>query len=184
MMNHRHKNRLFLLLATIGLLGFGTAQAQPYGMMGWGGHCPQAQGQGKGTWQPMDAKARQARTAEHLDRFKAELKITAAQESAWQSFAEKARQQFDSMPEQCPMVAANTTPTTPLSAPERMDKGIEFMKQRLTRMEAMSAAMKDLYAALTPEQKTVADQHFNRSFQSMQGQGRGQGRGRMMQQNR
>jgi Spy/CpxP family protein refolding chaperone len=42
-----------------------------------------------------------------------------------------------------------------------MEKGIEFMKQRLSHMEVMLGALKDLYAALTPEQRAIADKHFS-----------------------
>ena len=34
------------------------------------------------------------------------------------------------------------------------------MKQRETELEASTAVLKNLYAALTPEQKAIADQSF------------------------
>lgn len=46
------------------------------------------------------------------------------------------------------------------SAPERMSQHTEMMKQRLAGMETMANAVKDLYAILTPEQKAIADKHF------------------------
>lgn len=44
--------------------------------------------------------------------------------------------------------------------PDRMALRTEFMKQRVAGMESLNAAMKDLYALLTPEQKALADQRF------------------------
>lgn len=52
------------------------------------------------------------------------------------------------------------------STPERLSQRAEFAKQRAASMEAMTAALKDLYAALTPEQKTIADQYFGRAHMS------------------
>ncbi len=99
----------------------------------------------------------------HLAALKVELKITPAQENAWQAFAAKTRQRTDAMiarheqrkPEP---QAAN------LTAPERMAQHTERMKQRIAGMEARTAAVKDLYAVLTPEQKTIADKQFSRGF--------------------
>ena len=45
-------------------------------------------------------------------------------------------------------------------APDQLAQHTEFMKQRIGTMDAMSAALKDLYAVLTPEQKAKADQRF------------------------
>ncbi|MBP9713542.1 MAG: Spy/CpxP family protein refolding chaperone [Sterolibacterium sp.] len=155
-----------------------TVWAEPggWGMMGAGPEaCPHEKGMMRGK---MSGKAGQADFAAaataRLDKLKTTLKITAAQETAWQAFAGKAKQQIESMqtmraPSPSQPAAANTPA---LSAPERMDKGIEFMKQRLTNMEAMNTALKDLYAVLTPEQKAVADQHFSHHPE--------QRRGRMM----
>lgn len=90
----------------------------------------------------------------HLADLKAELKIGTAQEAAWQSFAGKARQQAETMQAmRGKMLDATGT------APERMAQRTEAMKQQIANMETMSAALKDLYAVLTPEQKAIADQH-------------------------
>ena len=48
----------------------------------------------------------------------------------------------------------------PGSAPELLAQQTEHMKQRQAEMAANAAALKDLYATLTPEQKVVADQRF------------------------
>ena len=110
-----------------------------------------------------DAANLQAMIDKHLEKIKGELKITAAQEGAWQAFAGKRKQQASdaqAMREKLWQGASATTAAAPIPAPERMEKGIEFMKQRLSQMETMHGALKDLYAALTPEQRTAADKLF------------------------
>ena len=86
---------------------------------------------------------------------KAELKITKAQEAAWQAYSAKAREQAGIM-----LAMHGTMQSTEGTAPERMAQRAALMKQRLAGMETMSAALRDLYAVLTPEQKAIADQQF------------------------
>jgi Spy/CpxP family protein refolding chaperone len=92
---------------------------------------------------------------QRMGELKSELKITAAQEPAWQAFTGKAKQQAQTMQANRTKMQEAGGPT-----PDRMAQRSEFMKQRLAGMESMNAAMKDLYAVLTPEQKAVADQRF------------------------
>ena len=87
--------------------------------------------------------------------LKSELKITSGQETAWQAFVAKAKQQAEGV-----QAAITKMRDTQTSVPDRLAQRTEFMKQRLAGMETMTAAVKDLYAALTPEQKAVADQRF------------------------
>jgi len=113
----------------------------------------------------------------HLAALKVELKISSDQESAWKTFTDQARQQADTM------IARRTqmfsqAPATPLSAPERLAQRTEFAKQGLASMEVMSAAVKDLYAVLTPEQKTLADRLLAHGPMGGFGGGRGMGSGR------
>jgi len=61
--------------------------------------------------------------------------------------------------------AGDQAASTPTHAPERMARGIAFMKQRLSSMENMQAALQELYGTLTPEQQLIADRHFQRSHQ-------------------
>jgi hypothetical protein len=46
------------------------------------------------------------------------------------------------------------------TAPERMSQRATAMQQRAQAMETLTNAFNALYAVLTPEQKTLADQHF------------------------
>lgn len=92
-----------------------------------------------------------------LTALKDDLKITPSQEKDWQDFAGKAteignraiaaREKIREKPEQ--------------TVPERLDQRTQFMKQRLADMEQISAAAKKLYAALTPEQKAIADKELD-----------------------
>ena len=98
----------------------------------------------------------------HLAALKVELKITPNQETAWQAFAGKSRQQADAMIARHEQRRAQAPATnTNLTAPERMAQRTERMKQHVAGMEARTAAVKDLYSVLTPEQKAIADKQFS-----------------------
>lgn len=99
----------------------------------------------------------------HLSGLKSELRITAAQESAWQAFAEQKKQQAEAM--QKWMSSAQGSPQA--TAPERLELHSQMMKQRQEQMEKGTAAFKELYAVLSPEQKALAD----RGFGMMHGRG-------------
>lgn len=110
---------------------------------------------------------------EGLAALKAELGITAKQDSAWQAYADnvKKHQQtrqawFEKMHEA----------RSAGSAPERLEQHTEFMKQRQAEMEANVSALKNLYATLSPEQKEIADQRFG-GFRPGYGAGYGRGYG-------
>ncbi len=65
------------------------------------------------------------------------------------------------------------SPAAKLSAPELLAQRTERMKQGVASMETMTAAVKDLYGVLTPEQKTLADQQLARGPMGGFGGGRG-----------
>lgn len=101
------------------------------------------------TWRHHEGKFR-----EHFAKRQAELhdklKLNASQEAAWKTY-----------------VAAVTPPERParpdraqwqkLTAPERMEKIHDHMKQAEARMGNAVAATKTFYATLTPEQKKIFD---------------------------
>ncbi len=99
-----------------------------------------------------------ARVDQRLARLKEELKIAGNQESAWTAYAEKTRRNVKEMRDQ--MQAAMREPAA--TAPERFDRHIELMRKRLVNFENMDQALKELYAALTPEQRVILDRHFSR----------------------
>jgi periplasmic protein CpxP/Spy len=96
----------------------------------------------------------------HLKGLKADLKITAQQEPAWQAFSAKVAERAQAM--KAKMTERQQSAGAPLAAPDRMAQHIDDMNQRLASMQTMQAALKDLYAVLTPEQKAIADEHAQR----------------------
>jgi Spy/CpxP family protein refolding chaperone len=95
------------------------------------------------------------RMEQRLSHLKNELKITPEQESAWNAYAENAKTQASTME------AFRAQPPAAAQTPaERIEQRAERMNLRSKQITAMSAAVKDLYAVLTPEQKAVADLHF------------------------
>jgi len=132
----------------------------------------QAPGQGPGFYGHMGAMRGgpmfgdpSARADQHLTYLKERLSITPEQETQWQAYADSVKQQAQTMTS---MHAAMQS--TPGTSTERMDQHIAFMKLRISSMEAVDGAAKQLYAALTPEQKAVFDQ-------AGPGAGMGPGRG-------
>lgn len=127
------------------------------GMAGMGGHMME---RGHGHFDPA------AMIDGRLAYLKSALKITGAQETAWQAFSAKARQQGETMQA---MHAAMSSQTAAVSAPERMAQHEAMMKRQLGNMEAMDSALKGLYSVLTPEQKAIADQSFGRMHMAFGG---------------
>jgi len=127
-------------------MGYGPGPGYMMGGMGPGGMM------GYGYHHGNPAAAMDGRLAE----MKAELKITAAQETVWQAYAAQAKAQAESMQAWRAAMQAGAQGT----APERLAQHDAMMKQRVAQHEAMTAAFKDLYATLSPEQRAIADQSF------------------------
>jgi Spy/CpxP family protein refolding chaperone len=102
-----------------------------------------------------------ARVEGHLAALKVELKITPAQEKAWQTFADKTRKQAEARAAQRAKFQA-AKPAENMPAPERLAQRTARMKQAIAGMEARTAAVTELYAVLSPEQKALADKQFAR----------------------
>jgi protein CpxP len=99
----------------------------------------------------------QERMDQHAKRMHDALKITPAQEGAWQAYLSAMK---SNMPQrgQFDRAAFKDMP-----APQRMEKHIEMAKAHIARMESNLAATKTFYATLTPEQQKVFDEkasHF------------------------
>ncbi len=89
--------------------------------------------------------------------LKAELKITDAQAPQWNAFADTLRSNakaHQAMHEQM------TKGGMPSAWPDRLAAQQKTLATRLDAVKALEAAAKPLYAALTDEQKRVADQLF------------------------
>jgi len=144
------------LLTGLAVLSLGTAV---------GGAHAQTQAQSTGTerahhqqWTPEQraqfaakrAELRAKRTAQLHDA----LKITPAQESAWNAFVASMQPPAHQ--------AGDRAAWAHLSAPERMAKRIELQKQRTAMLESRQGALNTFYSVLTPEQKQVFDQQAAR----------------------
>jgi len=113
-----------------------------------------------------------AMSAQYLTQFKTALAITPQQESAWQVFAAKAAEQATLMQATHLQQYQAIDDDTP--APDRMAQRLGVMTQHLAGMQAVNTTFKDLYAVLTPQQRSVADEQFG--FMGPRGFGRGRGR--------
>ena len=124
-----------------------------------------------------DPAKMQAMMARHQAEMKAKLKITPAQEGAWNTFTAAMQP------------PAHSTRATPeqhaefekLTTPQRIDKMRAMRTERMTQMNATmdqrGEATKTLYAALSPEQQKVFDtEHAKRGHRGEHG-GRGGQRG-------
>ncbi len=94
--------------------------------------------------------------------LKAELKITPAEESVWNDYAAAVKDNAKSLGERCTALVAQSKDKTP-SLPERLDIQDQFMTARLDALRSIGKALKPLYAALSDEQKQLADQFINGS---------------------
>ena len=145
------------VMSTAGVAAF--AQAGP-GAMGQEGH-------GWGMHQRDPAKMEQM-AARHLADLKAKLKITAAQEGAWSTFAAAMKPTGEMMAKR-----PDRAEMDKLTMPERMDKMRALRKERMAAMDANmdkhEDAAKALYAVLTPEQKKIADAEHGKMMGRHQG---------------
>ncbi len=81
------------------------------------------------------------------------LKLSAAQEPAWNTFVERMK------PGASP-VRPDRAEMEKLPAPERMEKMLSLMNQGEKKMAERTAAVKDFYAVLTPEQQKIFNEQF------------------------
>ena len=149
-------------------LAAATVSASPFGygpgwhMGGWGPGAGYAMGPGMmGGYGPGYGMGPQAmfggyygNTDENLAALKSQLGITDKQESAWQDFANSAKERSAKRQAQFEKLRQAG------SREEFFAQQQKFFEQRQADFEANSKALDKLYAALTPEQKQLADQSF------------------------
>ena len=167
-----------VVLAALSFAAANTVFAHPG--MGMGAGMGPGMGQGMGQHAgpgmrhsmggPETAAVAQARLAA----LKAELKITAAQESAWSAYAGVVQQQAEQR--EATRTQMQTKMHDPkLSDAERTAMRESMMKAREQHLAARTAAIKDLQAVLTPEQRAIADsklQPMRGHRMAMRGMGR------------
>jgi Spy/CpxP family protein refolding chaperone len=140
------------LVGGIALAVAAVTHAQPFAGMGPGFGHGMGMEPGHGPMANVDPAAMaDARLAD----LKTQLKITPAQDAAWQAFADTAKQQATGMQAMRAQMQAGSG-----TAPERMAQRASAMQQRAEGMTTMSKTLDALYAVLTPEQKTIAEQQF------------------------
>ncbi len=98
-----------------------------------------------------DPAKRAERMAQRQQKLHDALKLTPAQQGAWNTY-------LAAIKPQTPIGRADRVSLKDLPAPERLEKQIEFSKQRLAKQESRLAALKTFYAVLTPEQQKIFDQ--------------------------
>jgi hypothetical protein len=110
------------------------------------------------------------RVEARLAYVKTALKITDAQQSQWDAYANVARknaqdmeQRFQSRHHGEPGHARHQR----TNAIERLERAQSFLAEAVTRVNQLLAVEKPLYAALSPEQQEVADVVLNQHLQSM-----------------
>lgn len=113
------------------------------------------------------AEQMKERMAKRQAAFHDKLKLSAAQEPAWKSFTDAMAPGSMAMPK-----PEERKAMAQLSTPERMEKGLQMMKEHQAKMETRLAAVKTFYAVLTPEQQKVFDteaRHMMRAHHHMRG---------------
>jgi len=121
----------------------------------------QAHGASSGASHGRDHSADPVAAADQrLARLKSDLKITAAQEPAWNAYAAQIKQHAGEMQALHNTMQNSAPGNTRPTAPERAERQAQFAKQQQEHLERLAILTKDLYATLTPEQKTLADQRL------------------------
>ena len=86
-----------------------------------------------------------------------DLKLTPAQQPAWQSYADKVQALASDFARERRRAQAGAPAGAQLNALQQIDRTLDTARNRLTGLEEIAAAAKALYESLTPEQKSVAD---------------------------
>ncbi len=89
---------------------------------------------------------------------KAELKITPAQEPAWQNFSSTMREAVQARTAWRDSMRASKAAEGEVTLTQRIDRRLAMLEQRSAQLRQMAGAVKTLYAELTPEQQRVADE--------------------------
>ncbi len=152
--------------------GMGPNAGMGYGMHGYGmgpsagmGYGMHGYGMGFGA----DAESVEG----GLAGLKSALGITAKQEPAWQAFVESVKQREES---RASWFAKMHEARAAGSLPELLAQQDEVFKQHQAERQATTSALTELYAALSPEQKTIADRRFG-GYGPQYGGGYGRGYG-------
>jgi periplasmic protein CpxP/Spy len=137
--------------------GMGPGAGMGPGCMASGACAGMGPGNGRGPgFGPGAAAGPGAFVEGRLAALKSELKITPAQEGTWNAYADQAKKQADAMQALHTQMREGTAATLP----ERLELRSKAWKQREAQAEATRQKVTDLYAALSAEQKSIADQRL------------------------
>jgi hypothetical protein len=120
------------------------------------------------------------RVEARLAYIKTALKIADAQQPQWNAYAESVRKNAQDMEQRFKSRRsgeAGRMRRERANAIERLERAQSFHAEAITRLNALLAVEKPLYAALSPEQQKVADVVLNPRFGSKRGQSRGSHKG-------
>lgn len=130
-----------------------------------------AHGPGKGFADRAFARPTE-RVEARLAYVKTALKITDAQQSQWDAYANLVRKNAQER-EQRFTSTQSGEPARPrhqrLNAVERLERARSYLAEAVTRINQLLTVEKPLYAALSPGQQKVADVVLNRGMRSRQG---------------
>ena len=99
----------------------------------------------------------EAKRAQHIAKLHDELRITPAQENAWNAFVASMKP-LDRHGEHGGHQQGDRAAWAGLSAPQRAEKMLAMQKQRMAAMEQRVAALNSFYSVLSPDQKKVFDE--------------------------
>jgi protein CpxP len=118
------------------------------------------------------AAKRDQKRAQRVAKLHDELKITPAQENAWNGFVASMKR-----PQRAGGQHGDRAAMAGLSAPQRAAKMIERQKTRTAAMEQRLAALNSFYSVLSPDQKKVFDDKAARMHSRFGRHGGGHGGG-------
>ena len=102
--------------------------------------------------------------------YRAELRITEAQQPQWNAFAEAVRTASGTLRQAVMQAVQQGGPTGgAVPAPEQMERRIALLTTQADAMRTMQAAARPLYGALSAEQKRTADALMEEHLRGMGG---------------
>jgi protein CpxP len=123
---------------------------------------PAQQGAHAGHRQMPTPEQRAAFRAQRIAKLHDELKITPAQESAWNSFVASMQPPAPAVQNRTHDRSADRAAWANMTAPERMAKMIDLQKKRTAALEQRQGALSSFYSVLSPDQKKTFDERANR----------------------
>jgi hypothetical protein len=141
---------IYTSLAVLALAAAAPAISQPFAGPGPGGGMMRGAGPGMGGNPAAHAETR-------LETLRTQLNLDASQQAAWQAYATAVRAQAADMAEDRAAMRASTG-----TAPERMAKQAERMREHAAGMSQVAETLRGLYAVLNTDQRAVVDRNFTR----------------------